>query len=338
MALTLRVYRMVDRPVSRRQLLALSGVSIASALSGCASVVKQANSGGSQTTTQTDAAETQTAAANTTTTDAESQESVENRPKEISEPKFDLPAQPVPEATPEPRYPTLGTADTTLTIYGNWKCPYTQEFVRQQLGGLVDDFVVTGDVSIEYRNVAYMNGDPYLGADAPRAAEAGLAVWNIDPASFWTYFAHVFANQPQERFEWATTENLTRFAERADVEGVEQIEQTLRSRTYAQSVHQSADAASEMGITTVPRVVFDGQVTAPTVQPEATREQFERAANGGATSGDESETEFGGNTTNESSSDGDDTDGTFNTTDDDSSTDDGETGPGRSDENGRSDD
>lgn len=336
MPLTLRMFRMVDRPVSRRQLLALSGVSIASALSGCASVVKRANSGGSQTATQTDAPATQTATQ--TTNGTGTQESLENRPKEISEPQFDLPSQPVPEAKPEPRYPTLGTADTTLTIYGNWKCPYTQEFVRQQLGDLVDEFVVTGDVSIEYRNVAYMDGDTYLGADAPRAAEAGLAVWNIDPASFWTYFAHVFANQPQERFEWATTENLTRFAERAGVEGVEQIEQTLRSRTYTQSVHQSADTASEMGITTVPRIVFDGQVTAPTVQPEATREQFERAANDGAALGDGSEAGSDGSTTDESSSEGGDTDSTFNGTDDGSSADDDETGPGRSDENGRSND
>ncbi|WP_416841674.1 DsbA family protein [Haloferax sp. DFSO52] len=302
---------MVDRPVSRRQLLALSGVSIVSALSGCASVVEQANSGAEQTATRTDAPETQTTtttASNATTTESETQESVENRPKTISEPKFDLPSQPVPDASPDPRYPTLGTADTTLTIFGNWKCPYTQAFVRQQLGRLVDDFVVTGDVSIEYRNVAYMNGDPYLGADAPRAAEAGLAVWDIDPDAFWTYFAHVFANQPQERFEWATAENLTRFAERADVEGVEQVQQALRSRSYAQSVRQSAEAATEMRITTVPRVVFDGEVTAPTVQPEATRRQFERAATGESTSGDELET--GSNDA---------------------------TGPGQSDENGRSD-
>ena len=280
---------MVDRPVSRRHLLTLSGVSIVSALSGCASVVKQADSGANQPSTQTDAPETQTTTANATTTEAEARESVEQRPKEISKPKFDLPSEPVPDATPEPRYPTLGTADTTLTFFGNWKCPYTQEFVRQQFGGLVDDFVVTGDVSIEYRNVAYIDGDPYLGADAPRAAEAGLAVWDIDPASFWSYFAHVFANQPQERFEWATTENLARFAERAGVEGVEQVQQTLRSRTYAQGVRQSADTAAEVDVTTVPRVVFDGDVTAPTVQPEATRRQFERAANEGATSGDESE-------------------------------------------------
>lgn len=339
MTLTLRVFSMVDRPVNRRQLLALSGVSLVSALSGCASVVKQANSGTNQTTTQTDAPETQTTtASNETTTVSETQESVENRPKTISEPKFDLPAESIPEATPKPRYPTLGTADTTLTVFGNWKCPYTQEFVRQQLGDLVDDFVVTGDVSIEYRNVAYMDGEPYLGPDAPRAAEAGLAVWDIDPSSFWTYFAHVFANQPQERYDWATTENLARFAKRSDVEGVDQVQQALRTRTYSQSVRQSAEAATELEITTVPRVVFDGEVTAPTVQPEATRQQFERAANGGATSDDGSETEFGGNTTDESSSDGDDTDDTFNATDDDSSTDEDETGPGRSDENGQSDD
>lgn len=281
---------MVDRKVNRRRILQLSGLATASALSGCASVVRQSDSESEQTTAG--APQTQTPAQTTETTGtADEQETPQQRPAQISEPQFDVPGEPLPEDTQQPRYPTLGTADTTLTVYGNWKCPYTQEFVRQQLGDLVEEFVVPGDVSIEYRTVAYQNGEPNLGEDAPRASEAGLAVWDIDPSSFWTYFAYVFANQPQERFEWATTDTLVRFAERADVAGIDQIRRAIRSRTYVQSVQQSADRADEIGISTVPRVAYDGEVTAPTVDPAATRDQFERAANGEFATDDENENE-----------------------------------------------
>ncbi|AKU09524.1 DsbA family protein [Haloferax gibbonsii] len=294
---------MVDRETDRRSILKLSGVAAIASLSGCASFAKEANTGGADTPTgqpeqqtTTPQPETRTAAGNETDANA----SVEMRPKTVSDPSFELQTGALPSLQTDARYPTIGTADTTVTVYGSWKCPYTQEFVRRQFGGLVEDFVATGDLSIEFRNVAYMDGEPYLGPDAPRASEAGLAVWNIDPESFWTYFSYVFANQPQERRDWATTENLVRFAEAADANGIDQIRRAIRSRAYAQSVQLSADSAAELDITTVPRVASDGGVTAPTVDPEATREQLERVANGGSTFGGtttENNSTFGGNST-----------------------------------------
>ena len=285
---------MDDNPVSRRRLLELSAVAAVPALGGCASVVDQTDAETEQTPTNTsepqgtatNATESDAAAENGTATDE--QVAPGDRPETISEPDVDVPSNSLLEERPSQRYPTLGTADTTVTLYGNWKCPYTQEFVREQFDGLVDDFVAPGDVSIVFRNVAYVDGEPYLGEDAPRATEAGLAVWDIDPSSFWDYFAYVFANQPQERFEWATTDNLVRFAERADVDGLDQIRQAIRSRTYNRSVEASAERAEELAITTVPRVAYGDSVTAPTVDPEATREQFERAAGGESGSGDDS--------------------------------------------------
>ncbi|WP_144800007.1 DsbA family protein [Halorubrum depositum] len=291
---------MDDNPVSRRRLLGVSAVAAVPVLSGCASVVDQTDSEPERTSTNasapqntaTNATESDAATENGTATD--DQVAPGDRPETISEPDIDVPSSSLLEERPRQRYPTLGTADTTVTLYGNWKCPYTQEFVNEQFDDLVDDFVATGDVSVEFRNVAYVDGEPYLGEDAPRATEAGLAVWDIDPSSFWDYFAYVFANQPQGRFEWATTDNLVRFAEHADVDGLDQIRQAIRSRTYNRSVEQSAERADGLEITTVPRVAYGDSVTAPTVDPESTREQFERAADGASGSGDDSS---GGNGT-----------------------------------------
>ncbi|WP_336023466.1 DsbA family protein [Halobellus salinisoli] len=282
---------MGDREVDRRRVLSLTGAAAIASLSGCASIAQEANSDSDRQTgsgTERSTERTTDASANRTSDDT----SAEVHPRSIDEPGFELPSAPIPNGSTNPRYPTIGTAEMTLTLYGNWKCPYTQEFVRGQLGVLIDDFVTTGDVAIELRNVAYLNEDPYLGSDAPRASEAGLAVWNVDPESFWTYLSYVFANQPQERYEWASTETLVRFAERAGVDDIDRIRQAIRNRTYARDVQTSAERANEVGISTVPRVVYDDTVTAPTVEPEATRAQFERAANDESASEDGS-TEHG---------------------------------------------
>ncbi|WP_049985863.1 DsbA family protein [Halobellus rufus] len=299
---------MGDREVDRRRVLSLTGAAAIASVSGCASIAQEANSDPNRQTgsgTERSTERTANASSDRTSDDA----STEVHPQTIDEPDFEFPSDPIPDGSTNPRYPTIGTAEETLTLYGNWKCPYTQEFVRGQLGVLIDDFVTTGDVSIELRNVAYLDGEPYLGSDAPRASEAGLAVWNVDPGSFWTYLSYVFANQPQERYEWASTDTLVRFAEQAGVERVDRIRQAIRDRTYTGDVQTSADRAEEIGISTVPRVVYDGDVTAPTVDPEATRAQFERAANGESETGDGS---FDSDTSDDSSdgspSDSDDRD------------------------------
>jgi protein-disulfide isomerase len=193
----------------------------------------------------------------------------------ISPPATSLPPVTVPDGE---RYPTMGSGDETVTLYGNWKCPYTREFVQTQLPALVDEFVRPGDLSIRFRAVAYRGGEPFLGPDAPQSARAGLAVWESDPKSFWTYFMTVFANQPQERYQWGTPELLTRFAGSAGVENLGAIRTAAAGDTYESRLQQTVASARRLDLWSVPRVVYEGQVTAPTLDAERTREQLARAA------------------------------------------------------------
>ena len=193
----------------------------------------------------------------------------------ISPPAMSLQPVTVPDGE---QYPTMGTAGETVTLYGNWKCPYTREFVRGQLPGLVEDFVRPGDVSLQFRSVAYRSGDPFLGADAPRSTRAGLAVWETDPEAFWTYFTYVFANQPQERYQWGTPELLTRFAGTAGVDDPGAVRTAATGAAYESRLRQTVESATRRDIWSVPRVASDGQVTAPTRDAASTREQLERAA------------------------------------------------------------
>ena len=117
---------------------------------------------------------------------------------------------PIPDSPSEFRYATMGSADAdvTVTYFGSWKCPYCAQFGTGMLSQLVMDYVEPGTIALEFRNLAYFGGDPFLGPDAPAAGQAGLAVWNTDPASYWAFHEYVFRNQPPESDQWATTERL----------------------------------------------------------------------------------------------------------------------------------
>lgn len=196
----------------------------------------------------------------------------------IEEPPTSLASTPIGNTAA--RYARMGTgeAETTATLFGNWKCPYTRSFVLTQLPDVVDRFVATGRLNVEFRSLAYVGGTPFLGDDAPRSSRAGIAVWNVDPSAFWSYLETVFYNQPQERYEWGQTDLLVRFATAADVDGADTVERSIETDLYSDDVAATTSAASRLGIGTVPRVAVDGEVTAPTVRPDETMGQLERAA------------------------------------------------------------
>ena len=188
---------------------------------------------------------------------------------------------PIPRPPGGSTYATMGrsSASTVATVFGNWKCPYTRQFVVDELDGLVDSFVRPGDVALRFRDVAYHGDQPFLGADAPRAGRAGLAVWRHDPSSFWSYFATVFENQPPERDRWATVDHLRQLAGVAGVNPLDAVTRDLDDGTGEGQLRASVTAAADAGVSAVPRVVVDGTVTAPTLDLGATRDQLRRAAN-----------------------------------------------------------
>lgn len=264
---------------SRRRVLALTGSALAVTLGGCAGVTGRGSDGtdrATNTTTTTSAARTsEQTETRTRTTETRATETAE--PIEIEPASGPLANAPASDAPKEHRYAVMGSADTTATLYGSWKCPYTEDFVSDQLPRIVTEYVEPGDLQVEFRGLAYYDDEPFLGPDAPRVTRAGLSVWNADPQSYWRYFASVFANQPDESRQWATTDLLLRFAASAGVGDRPRVKREIDGGAYDDAVRATTKAATEREITSVPRIAVDGTVTAPTVDPEATREQLEAA-------------------------------------------------------------
>ncbi|UPV76862.1 thioredoxin domain-containing protein (plasmid) [Halorussus limi] len=292
---------------NRRKLLGAAGSAFLASLAGCASVIGETADGPETTTDASPASDTTTAgsaaSAGTETTadgDATRQNVTDGNAtgRNVSEPgatttadaeslgrvSIDPPTLTVSEslvpATPgRYDYARLGreSADATATLFGNWKCPYTGEFVRQMLGDVIEEFVAPGDVALEFRALSYLGGEPFLGPDAPRAARAGLEVWRTAPERYWRYFASVFENQPPERYEWATADRLVRFAETANVRDTDAVAEALLTGAHREKVKATTGEARRRGVATVPRVATAEKVTAPTVDFAATKRQLRRA-------------------------------------------------------------
>lgn len=276
---------------TRRRFLAVAGTALAGTLGGCATFVDGFNNAQTTTgddpvrTTVNNTTRTRTTTSTSTETSTERSTTTEESMPEpesvsIDEPTIFDAAIPLPDSPSTHPYPVMGTPSEspTATVYGNWKCPYTQAFVRSTLPSLVDDYVRPGDVAIEYRSVAYQHDEPFLGPDAPRATRAGLAAWRIDPAAFWPYFAYVFGNQPPESVAWAQPDILSRFASRAGVDPVTRFEQRVQRRTDRDLVRDTVRDFNRLDAPGVPRVVTATTVTAPTVDEAATRDQFQALA------------------------------------------------------------
>lgn len=202
---------------------------------------------------------------------------------EINDPDVFSSAPPTPSNPSDYRFATMGAAGDapTATVYGSWKCPYTQEFVLELLPAVVGEYVASGDLAIEFRAIAYRDGEPFLGPDGPRATRAGLAAWDVDPDAYWEYFAYVFANQPPEREAWAQPDVLRRFASEAGVESVDQFVDQFSGSKYEDATEATVSQFQETGASHVPRVATDDEVTAPTVDFDDTREQLRRLVENG---------------------------------------------------------
>lgn len=225
---------------SRRRVLVAGGSSLATVLAGC--------SGGSNGGDSTDTGDSVASA-------------------------------PVPSSPSDYGYAVMGTgdADLTVTYFGSWKCPYCAQFGNDFLGQLIADYVAPGEVAIEFRNMAYISGQPFLGPDAPAAGRAGLAVWNNEPESYWAYHEYVFRNQPPEDEQWATADKLVTFAEAAGVSDPSVIRAAIDQQNYEDPLHATDDAAAEAGVEGAPTLVIDGTTINPLGSEDQTRQLIEDA-------------------------------------------------------------
>lgn len=108
--------------------------------------------------------------------------------------------------------PTIGypKASVHLVIFEEPKCPDCKNFTNHIFPKIKKDFIDTNKILYTIIPVSFIpNSMP--------AAVAWLCVYNQDEeypndALFFSYVEHTYAKQPSERIDWATEQNLEKFA------------------------------------------------------------------------------------------------------------------------------
>ncbi len=142
-------------------------------------------------------------------------------------------------------------APVTLVEYGDYQCPACASFSTQIFPELLADYISTGQVTFEYRDLAF------LGDDSVTAAQATAC--SIDQDGFWPYHKTIFANHYGENLGNLSESRLLQMAELSGLDR-DQIESCLDDGTTAADVQNMHQEATELGISSTPSFVVNGEL------------------------------------------------------------------------------
>lgn len=140
----------------------------------------------------------------------------------------------------------LGRVDAPVVMieYADYRCPFCGLFSRDTLPPLVDKYVESGDLRIEWRDL------PVFGEQSFAAAVAGRAAG--EQGKFWEFNKAVFAEAPERGHIDLTEERLIQLAEDAGVPDLEKFQADLDSEELAAAVTKDAQEAASLGATGTP--------------------------------------------------------------------------------------
>ena len=175
------------------------------------------------------------------------------------------------EAVSDWMYPTMGTSDDNpwATVYGNFKCPYTQEFVLTHLPALVEEYVAPGRLNFRFRSLVY-EPDPddpshgssyyYISESDPDIARSAYGVWEREPETYWQYFADLFQDQPSGATHADQLEDRMR---ESGVDDWEAVGDEVADDAHQYYLERTRRAAAGLGVEYTPTMEFMGDITPP---------------------------------------------------------------------------
>ncbi|MCO8243451.1 MULTISPECIES: thioredoxin domain-containing protein [unclassified Haladaptatus] len=182
-----------------------------------------------------------------------------------------IPEAPVPNDTDELTYATMGTDpnNPTATVYGNFKCPFTQKFVREgNLEAVLNEYVTSGEMNLRFRALAYQppgtsshgTSTYYISDSDPLISESALSVWDVSPDDYWQFFDYMFSGLISGNVSFSEMKGRM---QTADVSDRGTIIDRASSGRFDDTVEENRYDAGDYGVTFTPTMVLDGETIAP---------------------------------------------------------------------------
>ena len=150
---------------------------------------------------------------------------------------------------------TRGDPDAPVTIieFADFQCPACGLFSQTTGNDIEEEYVATGLVRFEFRNMAF------IGPESQAAAEAALCA--NEQGKFWEYHDKLFQRQEGENRGAFSDDRLRRFAEDLELDP-DLFDTCLAGTENEQTVLDETDAAGDAGVESTP--YFFVQVTGST--------------------------------------------------------------------------
>lgn len=156
-------------------------------------------------------------------------------------------------ATMSPADPmALGDADARVVMisYSEFQCPFCGRYARETEPELIDRYVDTGVLRIEWRDF------PYLGEESVVAARAGRAA--AAQGEFWSFHDRLFADQPQPNSGRLTTTFLEGVAVELGLD-LDRFRADMNSAETMSAIDADFDEALNVGVNGTPAFLINGE-------------------------------------------------------------------------------
>ena len=186
--------------------------------------------------------------------------------------------------------------ETVVNVYFDFMCPWCGRFDAANAEEL-DRLAATGDVTVIYHNISFLDGNSQGTFYSTRAANAAAVVAAESPEHYTDFVTALYANQPDEGSSGLSDAKIAEIAQgvgvpasvtdqfTAVVDGTyevgegDSVERTGTWRTYAPFVAAATrQAGVDLGKLTTPSVLIDGeQFTGDLYTPGALTQAVEAA-------------------------------------------------------------
>jgi protein-disulfide isomerase len=153
---------------------------------------------------------------------------------------------------------TMGDPNAPLTMveWGDYQCPGCGYFNREVKPRLIEDYVKTGKMKFEFRDLPFLDTRSGYGeSDMPAEAAACAG----EQGRFWDFHDTIYSNQFGENQGAFSRDRLIRMAEIIGLD-VGAFTSCFEDRKFASVVQSMQAEAEELGISSTPTLVVNGTI------------------------------------------------------------------------------
>ena len=165
----------------------------------------------------------------------------------------------------------LGDPDAPVdfVVYSDFQCPFCKQFDDQDLPQVVDTFVESGDVRVEWRPMPIISQEAVDSEDNESVQSAEAAMCAADQGQFWPYSEALFTARGAENSGVYTTEMLRQTAADLGLD-TEAFDACLESGEKEEEIVAFREDAVARGVSGTPTFLINDQLVS------YTREGFDR--------------------------------------------------------------